>query len=437
MLEIIEQIASTSKRNEKIEILKGREDSDLLKKIAHATYEPTINYWVVDYDRSDTHDGTLSLAEALNGLKKLSTRQLTGGAAKAFVEEMDSKLSAGDAEVLNRVLAGDLKCGASAGTINKAFPGLIYEHPYMRCSSFSEKNLKKLKYPCYSQTKEDGLYTDIVCDSNKIEFRSRTGGFLQVGSEITDSKFVTGMGYVFQGEAVVFNEDFTDFLSRKEGNGYLNSDDIDASRVCFVLWDMIPVNDWKAGICTIEYKDRLNQLKRFISTCNTRNIQLVDTRTVNNADEIIAHFKELALKGKEGTVVKNFTTIWKDYTSPDQIKVKIVFSVDLKITGIKEGKNKYVGMVGSLECETSDSLLNVNVAGFTDKQRAEYFTKSIIGKIMSVKANDIIQNENTPEKWSLFLPRMEEIRFDKTEADSFERVKEQRDSFINTLKVIM
>ena len=66
----------------------------------------------------------------------------------------------------------------------------------------------------------------------------------------------------------------------------------------------------------------------------------------------------------------------------------------------------------------------VNVSGFTDKQREE-IAKDIdnyMGKIITVKANDIISNYLNDKK-ALYLPRFVEFRLDKDSADSLPEIE--------------
>ena len=78
-------------------------------------------------------------------------------------------------------------------------------------------------------------------------------------------------------------------------------------------------------------------------------------------------------------------------------------------------------------------MIKFNVgSGLTDEQRKEYLDGSIIGKIVEIKFNSITQNEDEPEKYALYLPRLKKVRDDKTEADTYEKVKESVES-IDTL----
>ena len=130
---------------------------------------------------------------------------------------------------------------------------------------------------------------------------------------------------------------------------------------------------------------------------------------------------------------------WKNGTSRDQVKIKIVFDCDLRIVGFNQGKEKgkFVEKLGSLQVKSSDGMVEFNVGtGFSDEQRAEIWENrvSYLKKIVTVKGNDIVESDLKPDKYAIFLSRYVKVRDDKNQPDSYERIKEQRDSFMETLK---
>jgi hypothetical protein len=78
--------------------------------------------------------------------------------------------------------------------------------------------------------------------------------------------------------------------------------------------------------------------------------------------------------------------------------------------------------MGSLECETSDGLLSVNVSGWSDEDRKTLTAANTKGKILTVMYNAIIDSKNKDKK-SLFLPRAVEFRFDKKVANKLSELK--------------
>lgn len=454
VLQIINALASTTKSSEKIAILRDVDQQDIRRDflaVVDAAMNPDKNFFMRSIndtiDVNGFSDKTISIVDAITSLYEVvAARQITGNTAKEFVSMLYSELTKDDRVVFSYIIKRDLRCGVAAKTINTVWPNFIRVSAYMRCSSFNEKNIQRLKYPCYSQTKMDGLFVNVIVPArNAIEVTTR------VGTRITDKLLTqenkrqlfssiptTHSGYVFQGEAVAaYDKTLTTIMPREESNGYLNSDDVDPERVIFFLWDVIPIDEYSTLKYNVSYKERYQVVNTFIDIINSPRYRIVFTQECNNKTDLIESFKTARSNGEEGVIGKNFDGIWKNGTSSDQIKIKDEFIVDLKIVGYKLGTGKYIGMLGSLICETSDGLLQTFVgSGFSDTDR-----KSMLahvddwvdkGQIVSVKANAVTTGENRDTK-CLYLPRIIEVRYDKEEADSLERVYEQENAFFNVL----
>lgn len=430
ILNTLEQLKATSKRTEKEQILKDipENELELFKRVCVSALDERIVFNVKEYPAPENHSGVRNLNSAIDCLSALSSRLVTGHDATTYLKEVCQEVTESDAEVLDRIIKKDLRCGVGATTLNKVFPNLIHIHPYMRRSSFSEKNLAKIKLPAFSQRKEDGMYVDIVVDSTgKVTYLSRAGIVLPFNSDRLDSKFSQRKDSVFQGESLIVDEETGEYLLREEGNGYINSDNFDKSLLVIVVWDIIPLEEWKAGQCNIKYVHRFNQLKQFIEENQDDKIRLSDTIVVKDADAIIDHFRDNIEKGFEGTIVKNMDAVWKDGTSTEEVKIKIQFECELEVVEDVDGeaKSKYENMMGALRCKSSDGLLETSIgSGFKDIERKERPYK--VGDIITVRANEILYPDDKPA--ALFLPRFIEKRNDKFEADSLDRIKEQKAS---------
>jgi len=136
VLQILNKLANEPSKNAKIALLekvKSSPDSNLFKMVCIAAFHPTTEYYIKKFDMPTTYSGTGSLESALRDIKAvLSTRNLTGHAARNWLFTLLSSLTKDDAEVLRRVLLRDLRCGMSESTVNKVWDDLIYSHPYMR-----------------------------------------------------------------------------------------------------------------------------------------------------------------------------------------------------------------------------------------------------------------------------------------------------------------
>jgi ATP-dependent DNA ligase len=235
-------------------------------------------------------------------------------------------------------------------------------------------------------------------------------------------------GAVLDGELLVLDEDKATLLDRKTGNGILNKavkgtiSKEEADRVVMVVWDMIPVNDFREGHSDIAYHDRMGVLsERMEEVENTFEfplIRLVQIFRVNDYDDAKLLFDMLITGGQEGLILKNEDMPWEDKRSKYQVKMKVELSAELLVTEWNEGTGRIEGLMGSVTCVDANGNLEVNVgSGFNDEDRT-MVAEDIVGKIITVKYNEVIQAKEKDKK-SLFLPIFEEIRLDKDVADKF------------------
>ena len=403
----IQAMASTTKRKEKeamLEEIKSSSLNETFQRVAFLALDPRHIFNIVEYDQqeflAEESRESCTLDEALDILEsKILNEGVRGNAAKDLLFELSGKLVPEDQYVLKCIIDRTLRCGVSDKTINKIWDDLIYIHPYRRCSSFSEKNIKKITLPAISQLKEDGMYVDIVV-GDKVEYRSRQGGYFEWNLEENDRLLRShAKQHVLMGEALVKDE-HGEIMDRQSGNGYLNGDDVDPSRIIFSLWDIIPLDEWTSGKSSQPYSATYDKLLDVVPKLNYA-FRIVDTKIVDTVDDIISHFKENVNKGLEGSVVKNLDSVWKDGTSADQVKVKLIFEVELEVVSVYEGEKgrKYEGKMGGVTAKTSDGLLISDVGGgWKDTEREKYYDKPelIVGKVITAVSYTHLTLPTTP-----------------------------------------
>jgi hypothetical protein len=425
MNEIFEQLAATSSRLEKESILSQHKDDELLKQVIFLALDPFTQFYIRKIPKYESYViPTSGLHSAVHLLSSLYNRVITGNAAITFLTDILSSLTPSDAKVIERIIAKDLKCGASVSTVNKIWPELIHEYPCMLCSGYDEKLINKIKFPATVQLKMDGMRFNAIVKNNTVEFRSRNGKEIQLLGYLVDDfiRLAAGKDCVYDGELLVVVDGV--IMDRQTGNGILNKavkgtiSAIEASKVNATVWDVIPYEDFKNSLCRIPYKDRFESLQNV----DNINIRLVENTTVASLDEARELFMSYLDKGQEGIILKDSTGIWEDKRVKHQIKFKGELECDLRIVGWEEGTGKYQGRLGSLVGESSEGRVHTNVGtGFSDALR-DQIGKEVIGKIMAVKYNARIKDKNSDID-ALFLPVFLEIREDKTEADSEYNIK--------------
>lgn len=453
VVEIIKDLRETSSRNEKESILLANKDNETLKRVFYLAYDPSINFYIksIPYEDNWKHGEYFEYDEdeefeiLFDVLETIYSRELTGNKAISFLVGVLSERSTEMQELICNIIKKDLDCGVQTTTINKIWKGLITDPPYMGYQLFSEKLIKNFKLPCYSQIKLDGLYADVFVMKDSISYRSRSG--INCKFKLPESveeklmELITDpeVGFVLHCEALVRKgESFTEFEERKIGNGYLNSDEPVPEKVVIVIWDVVGIDEYNNRKSTENYIERFNLVENIVGYVDTPHIQMVESRFCNTTQEVIDHFVEARSKGMEGTVIKSPKLKWKDGKVKDGLKLKNEFMVEMEITGFQE-HSKRSGQIGAIFVESEDGAVKCKVgSGLTDAQRKKFFLTQdeMIGKIVTVRGNDLVTNELKQGQYSIFLPRFVEVRDDKTVADTFAKIMATKDSIIDLLKNI-
>lgn len=446
--EIIKELRSTSSRNEKESILLANKDNEILKKVFYLAYDPSINFYIKKIPDSWLHDDETfgeNWEPVFDTLEEIYSRKVTGNEALENLLFMLNSIDCNMAHLVCNIVKKDLDCGVQTTTINKIWKNLITEPPYLSYTLFSEKLIKNFKLPCYSQIKLDGLYADVFVMKDSVSYRSRSGIDCKfklpntVEEKLMEMITCTEAGFVLHCEALVRKGDsFTEFEERKIGNGYLNSDESDPDKVVIVLWDIVSIGDYNSRKSTEDYIERLELAEKLVEYVDTPHIQMVESHFCNTTQEVIDHFVEARSKGLEGTVVKSPKLKWKDGKVKDGLKLKNEFECEMKIVGFQEHSKKS-GQIGAIFVESEDGVVKCKVgSGLTDSQRKKFFLTQdeMIGKIVTVKGNDLVTNELKQDQYSIFLPRFIEVRDDKTVADTFDKIMATKDSIIDLLKNI-
>lgn len=311
--------------------------------------------------------------------------------------------------------------------------------PYMRCSKLDK--LDRIIYPAIVQKKCDGMFSNNIVTDNVCSFITRAGESFDLPYHKTlFEEIACGQNLVFHGEAIVAGKD------RHTSNGLMNRllqqgkvidrllsksmfpivedgsredyDWIQANTVLH-LWDVVPYEDWISGECKVPYSERFDWLCSL--EFDPRRVQIIESQIVHSQEEAIAIAEDYIRQGYEGAILKNMNATWKNHTSPYQIKLKNVEECDLKVVDWIEGKGKNKGLLGSLQCESCDGMVQVDVGtGLSYEERK--FTKEWVGLIIRVLYEKLTMAKNK-DVYSLSHPRFDEIRQDKMVADDYGTIR--------------
>ena len=417
-LAILNRLEATSSRLEKEAILKSNSSNQVLKRAFELALDPMTNFYIKQVPTPMSNIVPISLGTAFEKLSELSSRKIRGDMAKNYLARTLGGLDEEDQEVLRRVIGRNLKCGVSESTAEKIWPHLQLSYPCMLVSPMNEKT--KLKFPMMAQTKMDGMRFNAVVEGGAVTYRSRNGKELDLGG-VLDEDFLAHAGefdVVFDGELLIWGTDGKP-VDRKTGNGLLTkfqkgtgTSEI-AQRIRAVVWDRIPLADFRAGICVIPCQTRWSMM---VAGPTTERVRIAKTTMVNTIHIAQELYQEQLAAGEEGIILKNPAGHWENKRVKHQVKMKAELEADLRVTGFLPGTGKYEGKIGSLLVESADGKVKTAVGtGFSDEERSLPFSE-FKTKIVAVKYNALITDKKSDTK-SLFLPVFVEIRADKEVAD--------------------
>lgn len=437
--EIIKKLSQTTKILEKEKILTENKDNLLLKEVFRLAYSSDVKFWIKNFESNLTPKKTESLDSSLKLLEPIMKREITGNKAREHLEYIFSICE--EPQIIGLIIKKDLKCGVNTKLINKIWKGLLYEPPYCRCNTLSEKTIKKIHFPAFSQVKADGTYFSISVTKDSVEYMSRSGEVYDFLG-FPDNEFkelARNKDLVFMGEALYLKDGIADRetgngVIQKAGKNTITSDE--ANNIVFKIWDVVTLDEFYDRISNTPYKDRFEQLNKLYNTTDDRymarnKISIIKTNIINSYEEALIHYNSCINDGEEGSIIKDFNALWKDHTSPLQIKIKIEFDVDLKIIGFNKGKDgsKYQNTLGSLICTSSDGLIQVDVSGFKEDVRFDIWDNK--SKYLNSTVEITVFGTTKDKKsnsYSLYLPRFKSFRFDKNNCDSLKRILEIEES---------
>lgn len=394
---------------------------------------------------------------AIEGIQEFLRGERRGGVGESRLGAICARMKdPKDRELLKLAVWHDIKAGLGIKSINKVWPGLIFEPPYMRCSTLDKGYHLDWDWSkgVFVQNKEDQMFGNLVCKklpdgTYKFQLFSRNWNEITSKSALNElfEQLHTSMDMGFDsnvvhGEIQVKNA-AGEYLSRELSNGAVNGliqtgEDLpEGYTIWMKVWDIIPLAQFLEGKFDEPYFQRYDVLSQFVgeisSMTDEPRISMVNSTQVSSPEEIVKIFKDIVEGRGEGVVIKNPDGAWGDSGgSKDMVKIKTEFEVDLEIIGFNEAdeKSKHVDTFASLQCKSVDGKVITGVSGMTDAKRMELHMNRdrYMNTVVAVKCNGIQRNPQEPH--SLYFAQFIEERLDKTVADDFDRIVSVQNSAI-------
>ena len=365
----------------------------------------------------------LSWANFLRLAESLRRRELTGHAARDAIE-----LAMGVATQdqwqgwYRRMLIKELRGVVSEKTVNKVLKKFkdIQPVPVFECMLAHDgaNHESKITGRKLVEPKLDGVrcITVIDCESQTVTQYTRNGKVLENFTHITEylSQYINefGRSTVLDGEIV--SHTFQDLMKQVH-----RKDNVQAGDARLVLFDCLPLVEFKQGIGVMGLKRRRDFLKNWSNIfADSGFIEIVaqrefDLDILTDEIEFGDYNKEMVEAGYEGIMIKDPDSKYECKRSTAWLKQKPFIEVSLAVTGYEEGTGRNQGRLGALICEGEDDGKTISVncgSGFSDSDRSELWAgrDSLVGQVVEVRADAITQNQDG--SYSLRFPRFKTFR---------------------------
>ena len=420
VLSIMNQIASTSGRNDKETILKKNQSNEKLKDVFYFIYN---TYILTGLSTKKINKKTKEKGKTFDNfedMKNYILKHNTGtdhdiATVQNFIKNQPIELQ----DFYKKVFTKDLKIGITSGTLNKIYgKDFIPEFAVLLAKKFEEHS-HKIKGNFVVTEKIDGNRIIVIKDNGIVKSFTRQGNQYEGLEEIeSDIANLLLDNVVFDGELIAdtqgsTHEIYTETTSkaRKKGSN--------KTGLIFHIFDMLPLEEFQKGQSKDKCIDRKHKLSCLFADYDLPHCREVKPLYIGSDLSKVSELMKYANEQQWEGLMLNLDMPYVCKRSDYILKVKVFNEADVRVLNILEGTGKNAGKLGSItiQFEHQGQLYECNCgSGFSDEERNSYWVNPelLINKIVTISYFEI--SKNSDGSFSLRFPTWESIiRDDKDE----------------------
>ncbi|WP_125154389.1 RNA ligase family protein [Clostridium rectalis] len=401
VLKIFNEIKSISSRGIKEEILKKNKNNQLLENVLKFVFNPYIVTGVSKKKINKKVNNTSNLSipiisnivKMMDYLKENNTgKYLDILAIQNFIKLAPKELQ----ELYTQIATKSLKIGITAKTLNKIYgKGFIPEFNVMLANKYFDR-IEKVKGEFIITTKLDGGRSVIIKDNGKIKIFTRQGQSIEDLVEIEEEAKLLPDNMVYDGELLLRNDKGLKSKDLYRATMKETRKDGIKKNLIFNCFDILPLEDFKNGICKKPCKDRKSELHEIMKNLKLKHIIEVPILYIGKDQNTVSELLEKARNNDEEGVMVNISNApYECKRSNNLLKVKVMQSADLKIIGFEKGDGKFSNTLGKIIVNYKGYKVGCG-SGFTDEDR-EYIWNNqdkLLGRIAEIQYFEETKNQN-------------------------------------------
>lgn len=415
IIKIVDEMRNVSSSKGKEHILRREIDNELLKKVLFYTYndnqygikKTTINKMKFDTKEKDKWNGNIWLM--FNELANSNINNSLVKDVERLIEYFpDNKCR----DLICKILLKDLRIGCNVKSINKVFKGLIVTHDIMLGSKWDGKLTKKKA----TSLKLDGVRCSYLVSNDNIIPKTRQNKTIEGMNDLNNAikEICNNNEYFIDGELLAINDTNMDSKELfKKTSAIINSKGIKEG-LTFVIFDMIPLEDYYNKKSTIKFMDRRKNIEEQFENKHEL-IKIAPLYFItDDINKVNDKLQEVVSMGLEGLMLNDIDAPYEFKRSKTLMKVKAMSTCDIRCLRIEKGDGKYSDTLGKIVCDYKGFELAVG-SGFSDEQRNFYYNNpnEILNKIVEVQYFE--ETKNDKGGTSLRFPIFLQVRIDKND----------------------
>lgn len=426
----IEEIQESSSRIWKEQVLTKYKDDEDIKYYLNFLYNPYIITGISSKAYRRFHNDSCiesypnnifsSTKEALEYLKlhntsDYNTRELMFSfymrVASYSIHYLDSlELS----DLFYKLITKDLQLGIDAKTINKVIPDLIPTFNVQLANKYFDNPTIVEGKEFVLTTKIDGGRIIAIKENGIVKFYTRAGqeyeGLVDLEQELVN---ITDNNFVLDGEITLLNPGKLTSKEQYKETMKITRKDGEKHGVKMLVFDMMPVANFKMQKCPISYWSRRGDLTAFFDLNNFTYFKKLPVlyKGIDTA-KILELLDQQTRNGEEGIMINIADAPYDFKRTNNLLKVKKMQDIDLPIIGFEEGTNRHQGRLGAFLVDYNGDIVKVG-SGLSDELREDIWQhqEDWLGRTISIQYFEETTNQNGRK--SLRFPVYLDYRTDK------------------------
>ena len=239
----------------------------------------------------------------------------------------------------------------------------------------------RIKYPCWTSPKLDGVRCLAICTLEGVTLKSRGGKEYDVDHIQDQLSSVMIPGEVWDGELYIHGKYLEEIVSA------VKKPNANSRGLKFVVFDI--VND-------AVFDDRINGVLLCSVGTDIPDIESIEYTEVANEQEMKAEHKRYVAEGYEGVMLRNHSGKYESgKRSADLQKYKEFFDEEFEVVDVIPDKD------GGAIFVVKNTFANnqFNVVGGSHEQRKQWLSDktSMVGKHITVKYQSLYKDTNIPQ----------------------------------------